>query len=607
MCGIAAMFCTGGIKEKDRILLQNMSGRMKHRGPDGEGYFYTAHTGMAHRRLSIIDPTEHGSQPMTYKENYTIVFNGEIYNYIEIKRELLKKGYTFRSDCDTEVLLAAYDCYGVNCLEKLNGMWAFVLLDRAKNELVISRDRFGVKPLYFYKSAAYFLLASEIKALLCDERIERIANDEMVFDFLADGLLEHTNATFYDGIEKVPPGTYAVIDLKNPGIWEFHSYYSIQFAKADEAMKEKKAVLEFRRLFQDAVAKRLRADVLVGTCLSGGLDSSAIALAVNRIYRKRFKQQHSFSFVPQNKKLNEKRYVDAVLKRTQIKPHYISDSESDMREAFEKLIDAQDEPFISMSMLAGYLVYQKAAENHIKVLLDGQGADEMLCGYRKSRIYYIKELARKHDYWKAAKEFLLSFSQIRTTGSVKSDVRKILKIWNKAEGTYANRYLLESFTKGRRSKNMYSDKNFQDINVKQISLPALLRYADRNSMAVSVESRLPFLDYRLADFCAKIPVSMKIKNGYSKYIMRQALELPPEIRRRKSKYGFFVPEKMWLLEYADYFKGYFEPGRFRAGKYIHNKKVLRDWNCLVKGMDEGLLFRMLSVAAWMEHFQVKTL
>lgn len=361
MCGIAVLFNSSGIHENDKKLLENMSERIKHRGPDGKGFFYTANLGMAHRRLSIMDISEHGSQPMSYLDRYTIVYNGEIYNYIEIRRSLENKGYCFQSNTDTEVLLAAYDYYGAECLKLLNGMWAFALFDKETNHLLVSRDRFGVKPLYYFKKEHYFLLASEIKAILCDPSIERKTNNEIVSDYLTDGLLDHTNHTFFQGIERFPSGTYLSIDLNHLQVWEFKEYYKANFTQITSSkINQIELAKRFRRLFDDSVEKRLRADVNVGSCLSGGLDSSAIVTAVYNIYKKKEKEQHTFSFCPSDKRISEKSYMDDVLLNKNINSHIIDDKKIAITRDFETLIDIQDEPFGSMSIYASYLVYKCA-------------------------------------------------------------------------------------------------------------------------------------------------------------------------------------------------------------------------------------------------------
>ncbi len=604
MCGIAGIINDRGIKEKDRCLLETMSGCMKHRGPDGKGIFFDTKVGLAHRRLRIVDISDKGYQPMTYMDRYTVTFNGEIYNYIELKAVLSEKGYSFYSGSDTEVLLACYDYYGKDCVKMFNGMWAFMIYDNLCNTVFLSRDRYGVKPFHYYIGDGYALFASEVKALLCDGRIERIANDELIFDFLADSLLDHTNQTFFQNIYKVPPASIATIDLNKP-IREvvFEQFYDVDFSKVDEKLRFEEAKEAFQHLFEDSIEKRLRSDVPVGTCLSGGLDSSAIVTAVYKAFLEKNKEQHTFSFLPDDEKISERGHIEEVLQGKDIVSHFVNDVDFKMEKEFLHLVDAQEEPFRTMSMFAGYLVYKAARKHGIIVLLDGQGADEILCGYRKARIYNIRQLVANRHYLAAAKEFFLSVSQAGTTSSMKADLEKVKKIFNRS-GAYKSRYLKQDFLKAHVSKNIYGTGNFQNTDVKLISLPVLLRYVDRNSMAASVESRLPFLDYRFVDLCAAMPLSMKIKNGYSKYIMRNALDIPAPIKRERNKFGFAVPETMWIKKYGGFFKSFFEKGRFKADKYINRENVLKEWDNLVDGVDKNLLFRMISVAAWMERYDV---
>ena len=571
-----------------------------HRGPDDGGTYFNEKLGLGHRRLSILDLSERGHQPMHYKERYTIVFNGEIYNYIEIKAELERKGYTFSSDSDTEIIPAAYDCYGVECLNLFNGMWAFAMWDQKENQLLLARDRFGVKPLYFYRNEDYFLFASEIKALLCDERITRKANDRIVFDYLKQGLADHTDETFFKNIYRFPAGSYMYINCeeKSP---KCHRYYVLKFS-GKVVEKEPANKKEFRELFLRSVRLRLRSDVPTGSCLSGGLDSSAIVCAVNKV-SDREHEQHTFSFCAGEKKIDEKEYMEEVVKETEVIPHYVSAERNDVKELFEELVYIQEEPFLSASIMAGYLVYKEAGRHGVKVLLDGQGADELLCGYRKSRIYYIKRLLKNRRIFRALEELILSISQVKTSFDIKDDIQKLKRILSVKNRNEENKYLEKYSVGDLPGYNTGTDFQYNDVYI--ISLPVLLRYADRNSMAVSVESRLPFLDYKFAEFCAGLSLSQKISRGYSKAILRESVYLPKKIRKRKDKLGFIAPEKRWLRKDEAYFKGFFMSSDFRAGRYVKREKVLKDWDKLLAGKDENLLFRMISLEAWMQKFNVQ--
>ena len=297
--------------------------------------------------------------------------------------------------------------------------------------------------------------------------------------------------------------------------------------------------------------------------------------------------------------------MEEVVKQTGAVPHYVYGSGENLKELFEKLVFIQDEPFASTSILASYLVYREAGSAGVKVLLDGQGADELLCGYRKSRIYYVKGLLQEGYFFRALLELVLSVSQIKTSFDIKDDLGKLKRILNMDRKSEENRYLRKRSEKEDSLAEQGKERDFQFRDIYRISLPVLLRYADRNSMAASVESRLPFLDYEFAEFCTGLPLSEKIKNGYSKVILRQAIHLPEKIRKRKDKLGFIAPERKWLKTEEDYFKSFFEASDFRAEKYIRREKVLEDWDKLLMGADENLLFRMISLEAWMKEFNVR--
>ena len=384
---------------------------------------------------------------------------------------------------------------------------------------------------------------------------------------------------------------------------ECHRYHEMKFSQkvvgSDQKYKE-----TFRKLFLKSVQLRLRSDVPTGSCLSGGLDSSAVVCAVDRITQKDH-EQHIFSFCAEEEKIDEKKYMEEVVKETRVIPHYVYASKRDVKELFEQLVYIQEEPFLSASIMAGYLVYCEAGKQGIKVLLDGQGADELLCGYRKSRIYYIKRLLKNRKFLKALSELFLSVSQIKTSFAIKDDIAKLKRILNWNVEQENNKYLQKN-QKGQDFLLGYdTSMDFQYNDVYKVSLPILLKYVDRNSMAASVESRLPFLDYRFAEFCAQLPLSEKLNKGYSKVILRKSVYLPEKIKRRKDKLGFVAPEKRWLKEEEKYFKGLFETLDFKAARYIKRKKVLEDWDKLLSGKDETLLFRMISLEAWMREFNVQ--
>lgn len=595
MCGIVAIYRNKGIGDSQKSLIQKMSQAIVHRGPDDCGYYYSEKLAMAHRRLSIIDTSELGKQPMPYKDRYELIFNGEIYNYLELKEDLKKKGYSFNTNTDSEVIMAAYDCYGIECFSKFNGMWALIMYDKNENILVVSRDRYGVKPLYYYKTEGYFLLASEIKALLCDIDIKRVANDKIVYDYLVDGYLDHTDETFFNGIRKFPASSYMVLDLARPNEWKFEKFYDVTFCnEIDGYASLEMETGKFREIFDDSIRKRLRADVDVGSCLSGGLDSSSIVTHVYEMRTKKDVCQHTFSFCSEEKEHSERMYVDEVLNGKNINAHIISDEIPEIKNKLDLMIGIQDEPFGSLSIYASYLVYASASQSNIKVLLDGQGADEILCGYRKSNIYYIKQLIKNRKYLRAVGECIFNFPAIMSARLTKDDFRKMKRIiFGNSSLKMTSSIYNDGFISQIRKKNQFRSGGFQDIDFWHISLPQLLRYADHNSMSSSVESRLPFLDYRLVDFCAKLPISYKIKNGFSKYIMRKSLDMPELIRKRRNKMGFSIPELTWIKGDETRFKELFSSKEFLSRRFVNNEEVVRNWTSFMNKQNIRKLFRLI--------------
>lgn len=610
MCGICGLLTRGNTQKEDSELLRAMNKRLLHRGPDDEGYYEDSKIMLGHRRLSILDLSEAGHQPMEYLDRYVIAFNGEIYNYIELREALEKEGYAFRTKTDTEVIMAAYDKYGYGCFERFNGMWAIALWDKKEEQLLLSRDRFGIKPLYYYVDEQRLIFASEIKALLEDKTIKRRANDNIVYDYLTQGLMDHTDETFFENIYRFPQASYAVLDSSLD--LKFHPYWKMDFCEETGTGLNDESVRKFRDLFRQSVKLRLRSDVPVGSCLSGGLDSSAIVCCIDEIRKKerRTGKQFTFSYRADDARIDEFRYMQAVIDETDVKAEFVTPRASELFEDLDSLIYHQDEPFTTTGMYAGYRVYKKAKECNVKVLLDGQGADELLCGYRKSRLYYIAMLKREKKYIKLIKELILSISQARSSKSIKSmqksDFNKILRILHKDKkrSNISLEYYNSEFINSTRGYDYDRHDNFQYNDVYKISLPALLRFTDRNSMAFSVESRLPFLDYKFAEYCGSLPISQKLVNGYSKAIMRKALKMPERIRKRKDKIGFATPEDLWMKKESSKIRSIMESDKFRAKRYVDQKKILGSWDAIINHNAIPYFFRIVCLERWMQIFEV---
>ncbi len=608
MCGICGIIKRKSITKEDRNLVRKMNEAQIHRGPDDGGTWMDDGIVLGHRRLSIFDLSPAGHQPMVYKDRYVISYNGEIYNYPELKKELQKKGCRFFSHTDTEVILAAYDQWGIECLHRFHGFWAFALFDRDRQELILSRDRFGVKPLYYCKKQDRILFASEIKAILKDDSINRIANENVIQDFLVNGLADFSDETFFKGIQKVPAGSNLII--KKDLTYQIRQYYTVSFSdRADGKLKEQD-IRQFRKLFAESVRWRLRADVPVGSCLSGGLDSSSIVCQISRCLKKKEKvgkkeSVRTFSACYQNFVLDEKKYIDEVVKETGAEAEFIyPDSEMLMKD-LEDVIYHQDEPFGSMSIYASYCVMRRAKERGVTVLLDGQGADEILCGYRKSRIYYLKKLVSQKKYLTAMRELLYALGQFKVTESRENDLSKIYQILFRNRNVKKEKeFLNREFAKQEMNFQYHATGNFIMTDFYQISLPVLLRYADRNSMAFSIEDRLPFLDLSLVEFVSALPLPAKIYKGWSKYIMRKALDMPGLIRNRKDKIGFSTPDLRWIREHETFFYDLFQEDTCRSKRFIDHQKIRQNWDGILSGEIKLEIFRYICLELWMRKFHV---
>jgi asparagine synthase (glutamine-hydrolysing) len=590
MCGIAGIYQPGGKVRPEEIL--GMTRAIRHRGPDDEGYLLaTVSTGEAvpwggedtpagvyaamfpfspkaplsqgessaadlafgHRRLSIIDLSPAGHQPMCDDEGRSwIVYNGEVYNYIEIRSELETLGHRFRTASDTEVILRAYREWGPACLGRLNGMWGLCIWDVPARKLFCARDRLGIKPFYYTLAGGRFAFASEIGALL-ELRLPREADDGLLWDFLRYGLVEHTAGSCFAGLRKLAPGHWLEVDaslsLREGCYWEVLPAEELQSDRPDSEWASR-----FRDLMESAVSLRLRSDVPVGSCLSGGLDSSSIVCLAARHLAAGGggHRMQTFSACFEDRRFDEREYAAPVIDSTGAEPNLIFPSGEGLRAALERLLAHQGEPFAAPGVYSQWEVFRAARAKRVPVLLDGQGADEQLAGYRKFLYFYLQELWRRRRLGRLAREalFHVTSAEVLRTTSPSSGLRYLggkLGFLDPGKGLWATAQADPGRTRPDFGLGGGLGGRFRK-DLSTFSLPALLRYEDRNSMAHSVESRLPFLDYRVVEFLATVPFAMKIRDGWTKYILRQALKgiLPERVRRRKSKLGFSTPEDEWM-------------------------------------------------------------
>jgi len=556
MCGIWASL---GLATSEAVIE-----RVAHRGPDGSGWqeFDTPSGPLtfAHRRLAIFDTTENGHQPMSLQERpLSIVYNGAIYNFIEIRKELEAKGIIFQSNSDTEVLLQAYAAWGPDCLTRLNGMFAFVIWDGEKKRLFAARDRFGVKPLYFWNGPKGFALASEIKQITALDGFKTRINPDTAYDFLAFGQLDHRAETFFSGVHQLRGGECLLLELEHwqPGAeLKPRRWYELPSRAPMESTAED-ASDRLRELLTDGVEVRLRSDVDLGFSLSGGLDSSSIVSIAANSPSKAPRPLRTFSACFDDPIIDESAYVKNVVAHTGAESTVVRPSGKDLPGLMEKIIYHHDSPFTGTSMIAQWLVFEAARKAGVSVMLSGQGADEHLCGYHSSFAPYLAGLVRRGALLKLVREMAGQRRnhdkpfvwQLAATaaGLLPPTLRRLVRHGGRH---YCPDWMTPAFAEnaGSAPHYHYSLSELMRAHMTESSLPGLLHYEDRNSMAHGIESRLPFLDYRVVELSLGLDESFKIVDGETKWLLRQAMQgvLPEDIRTRQDKIGFATPEQAWL-------------------------------------------------------------
>lgn len=586
MCGIAGIISPDPTRLSSRRLHQ-MTDALAHRGPDGEGQWLDpdGSAGLGHRRLSIIDLSTSGAQPMSCLDRYMIVHNGEIYNHPELRSFLQSKGYAFTSRTDTEVIPAAYDLYGPDCVNHFDGMFAFALWDRRQRTLFLARDRFGEKPLFLYQDETQFLFASEMKGLWA-AGIRKDFNHPMLFNFISIGYTQNPadpEETFYNRITKLPARTWLRYNSAT-GVKETRQYWDPRPAAdstapdrtaadspATEHPATDNAILEeFDALLSASVGRRLRSDVPIGITLSGGLDSSAITAHALRVAATPHALGQSatphtfptFSAVFPGFAKDESAFIRQVTQHVNLTNYSTTPTAADLLRDLPRLTAQQEEPFQSASIYAQYRVYALAADHQLKVLLDGQGADELLAGYLKYFPWYWRELSRSDRGRLAAELTAARHSGVPERWTWKHRLAAMLPDTaarfhkrNRVARQRANPDLAKDFV--RESGISYYDlppvNRLNDVlyyNALSNGMEELLRYADRNSMAHGVEIRLPFLDHRLAEFLFSLPAHFKIREGWTKWLLRMTTRsmLPPAIVWRKDKTGYEPPQQSWMAD-----------------------------------------------------------
>lgn len=554
MCGIAAVVNFKGSGDSLRAQMIAMLKAISHRGPDASDYHLHEGVCLGHNRLSIIDLSSSGNQPMHFK-TLTMVFNGEVYNYLEIRADLEKLGHVFQSQSDSEVILHAYAQWGAQCADRFMGMWALVIWDHRTREAFISRDRFGIKPLYYMLHSETLYVASEIKALKKVPGFDADLNMGQVMRGLQMGWTGYESETYYNRVAALPAACHATFSggkLRVVPFWKLQQNEQVSVHYAERCER-------FRALFLDSVKLHMRSDVEVGSCLSGGLDSSAIVSAI--AHERLHKQVKTFSiFYTGSGAVDERPWISHVLAAyPAVKPFMHEPGDEALEEAFAATQFHLDAPLPGSSPVSQYFVMKIAAAEGVRVVLDGQGSDEYLGGYRHSFYRLIggyfarmKPLRALHE-WRSYGAYSGSGASAQRNMLMKS----VLAAFSNESSLYRTAYhhYHPLLADNRRVPFGWEEESATRLNaflyqlLFRTSLPTLLQFEDRNSMAWSIESRVPFLDHRLVEFAYNCPDEDKIKDGVTKRILRDGLAgiLPDEIRNRRDKKGFVTPgETRWL-------------------------------------------------------------
>ena len=607
MCGIVGIVHKSG-KPVSNEELDRALDLVAHRGPDGRDTWRSGNLGLGHRRLAIVDLSDGGTQPMRSADGrLTLTFNGEIYNYIELRNELKARGTQFRTASDSEVILAAYSEWGVDCVRRFNGMWAFAIHDAEENRLFVSRDRFGVKPLFFIDQPRTFAIGSEIGQLLA-YLPTRETDLDRVRTFLLTGGLDLDNGTFFNGVAKLPAGTNAIFELGSNRL-TVSRYYALMAGHSEGHRCDDDALAAFTETLEDAVRLRLRSDVLVGTCLSGGLDSSSIAtIASGLAANSGAAPFNAITAISEDEATDETPFAAEIVRNSKLNWIRVKPSYADFEESLPAIVKSQQEPFGSPSLTMQYFVMKAARDHGIKVLLDGQGGDETLLGYEK---YYYTFLRQQ---WRDAglSGVIDGITSIRMANGKLGQLgiaRYVIGARLSSVRAMAHRREMPHLIGGSDTpghiasfaRNSADPFALQKLEIETTNLPVLLRYEDRNSMLHGVEARLPFLDYRLVELSLSLPVNLKIRMGWTKWILRKAMDarMPASVVWRRNKYSFNAPDEIWLRKHAAVMKAAV------AGSDLIQTVTRHD--ALINDFDRLPLrsqWRLYSVAMWQKAFGV---
>lgn len=645
MCGIAG-FLNLKLENAETQPLKQMADSLAHRGPDGEGFFTDRYAALSHRRLSIIDLSDNGRQPMTSAcGRYTIVFNGEVYNFEELRAELTEKGASFKSGTDTEVVLWAWQIWGKECFSRFNGMWAAAIWDSQEEALLLCRDRLAVKPLYIYQNDEVFVFASEIKAIIASGFYTAKPNYAWMHQFLTSGYVTAGKNTFFEDVYMFPAATYRI--YKKGRLAEEAEYWKLDTDAIKQKYDYSNPEAEFERLISKAVSRRLRSDTPVGTCLSGGLDSSAlVGIATEQLNGGRI---HSFTSAYPDDGYNEKFYAEKVVEKCNTEGYFVYPTAEEAMD-FSVFGTHTFEAPVNGPTLISQLNVMRMANKHVKVLIDGQGGDELLGGYEYYYIYYLDELHRrvknktitKQQYKDVLKDLegrphLAQYLQRHKSHVFMENAKplvnfgkKVLSLFGEDVPEKLERKLYASLEpelaspafakKMQNEPSLMPEENnpFSDLLNAQLyrsffvyGIPNLLLLEDANAMAFSIEARTPYMDYEFVEFCFGLDINWKIKDGTTKYIQRQALDkyLPPEVKNRKDKMGYPTPYASWLRgPLKKPVEEILFSEKVKTRGILNTETISRLWSEHQNGSDwSEELYRMISCELWFRIFIDKSL
>jgi asparagine synthase (glutamine-hydrolysing) len=660
MCGITGIVGLNG-QPVDLGVLQRMNDLQAHRGPDGQGFMVSwaesngfcsaflphtsqgrsappARVGLGHRRLAILDLSDRGLQPMSAGASGAwIVFNGEIYNHLELRAQLEARGRFFNTRTDTEVLLQSYLEWGEDCLHRIEGMFAFAIWDGSRGRLFCARDRLGIKPFYYATPGEHFVFASEIKGLLPFPGLDAAADEEAVLGFLVHGNCDYRERTILRNVSALPAAHALTLDLASRKLRRW-CYWTPAPRNEWDGLSDTARIEQLRELLVGTTRSHLISDVRAGSCLSGGLDSSAVVGLIGKLWREQPEaatavgdQFYTFTSCYEYPELDERSYALDMAHSIGASPQLVFPSPADFWDGFGQMAWHQDMPFSGMSFYAQWRVMRAAREAGVKVLLDGQGGDEVFGGYAKFRYAYLASLLRAGRLGTAGREAWASMMQRdryvldirqgyrylprRLRGLLGADslLQQVLRAdWNRTvdgESTPATRWWRHAAgTSGQSPWTIMQAIQIEDILVD--TLPLILRMEDRSSMAFSIEARVPLLDHKLVEYGLSLPDHLKIQGGFSKFAVRQATQglMPEGVRLRRTKLGFAGADRRWL-------SGDLRPqvseligDRLRCERFV-DPGPLRQWYQSAGAKTAsaeayGSLFRVLSLEMWMRAFNV---